>query len=349
VENSTTGSESELTLAADGMPLQLALRVNRRDLRSQSSTIISRAWLETRWDTAKRRDRAVFRIVTNQDHVAIELPSKADLLRVGVDGTDVTHLVLRDEQQIRTIEVTPGQEHVLELWYTMPATARWPGVLELEVPRVIQAKSHHRVYWTLMMPPHVHLLTPPLGMTPELTWTWRGLFWSRVSRLQPEDLERWMGATAQSDDFPQTVNHYLLSSFGTLDGHRFSIASRSTVLIAMSGTALLAGLALIYLRWLRHPALLFAAGLMLFTLILGYPDLSAALAQAAVLGVLLSLIACALKWVMDRRLPGGSLIQGVAYASPDSQTIRASSLQSENRAASTSTIPATIVPGESQA
>lgn len=349
LENSTSGSESDLTLAADGMPLQLALRVNRRDQRRQSSTIISRAWLETRWDTAKRRDRAVFRIATNQDNVAFELPSQADLLRVGVDGADVTHLVLRDEQQIRMIEVTPGQEHVLELWYTMPAAARWPGVLELEVPRVLQAKSHHRVYWTLMMPPHVHLLTPPVGMTPELTWTWRGLFWSRVSRLQPEDLERWMGATAQSDDFPQTVNHYLLSSFGTLDGHRFSIASRSTVLMAMSGTALLAGLALIYIRRLRHPALLFAVGLTLFTLILGYPDLSAALAQAAVLGVLLSLIACALKWVMDRRLTGGSLIQGVAYASPDSQTIRASSLQSENRGASTSTIPATMVPGESQA
>lgn len=349
LENASGVSESDVTMVADGMPLQLALRVHRRDLRRQSSTIVSRSWLETRWDTAKRRDRAVFRVATNQDNVAIELPGEADLLRVGLDGTDVTHLVLRDEQRIRTVAVTPGQEHVLELWYSMPARSRWPGVLELEVPRVLQAKSHHRVYWTLMMPPHVHLLTPPVGMTPELTWTWRGLFWSRVSRLQPEDLERWMGATTQSDDFPQTVNHYLLSSFGTLDGHRFSIASRSAVLMTMSGTALLAGLALIYVRSLRHPALLFGIGLTLFTLILGYPDLSAALAQAAVLGVLLSLIACALKWVMDRRLPGGSLIQGVAYASPDSQTIRASSLQPENRGASTSTIPATMVPGESQA
>ncbi len=349
LDDSNGRSDSDWSLAAEGMPLQLALRVNRRDLRRQSTTIISRAWLETRWDTVKRRDRAVFRVATNQDSLAIELPGDADLLRVGLDGADVTHLVLRDEQQIRTIQVTPGQEHVLEIWYSMPATTRWPGALDLDVPRVLQAKSHHRVYWTLMMPPDVHLLTPPVGMTPELTWTWRGLFWSRVSRLQPEDLEQWMGATAQSDDFPQTVNHYLLSSFGTLDGHRFSIASRGTVLMTMSGTALLAGLALIYVRRLRHPALLFGIGLTLFTLILGYPDLSAALAQAAVLGVLLSLIACGLKWIMDRRLAGGSLIRGVAYASPDSQTIRASSLRSENRGASASTIPVTMVPGESQA
>jgi hypothetical protein len=130
-------------------------------VRRQSSTIVSRAWIETRWDRSKRRDRAVFRIVTNQDRVAVELPGEADLLRVGLDGGDVTDLVLRDQQQTRTIEVSPGQEQVLELWYTMPASARWPGVLDLDVPRVIEAKSNHRVYWTLMMPPHMHLLMSP--------------------------------------------------------------------------------------------------------------------------------------------------------------------------------------------
>ena len=350
IESRTAGTEPEVALAADGIPLELALRVSRQDVRRQSSTIVSRAWIETRWDTSKRRDRAVFRIVTNQDQVAVELPEEADLLHVGLDGRDVTDLVLRDQQQIRTIKVSPGQEQVLELWYTMPASMRWPGVLELDVPRVIQAKSNHRVYWTLMMPPHLHLLMSPQGMTPELTWTWRGLFWGRVSRLQPVDLEGWMGATQQSDGFPQTVNHYLFSSFGALDASQFSVATRGTVLISMSGAAMLAGLVLIYVRRLRHPAVLFAAGVALFTLILWYPDLAAALAQAAALGLLLSLIACVLKWMMDRRLASGSMIQGVVYASPDSQTVRASVLQSENKgAASTTTIPASVVAVESKA
>jgi hypothetical protein len=54
--------------------------------------------------------------------------------------------------------------------------------------------------------------------------------------------------------------------------------------------------------------------------------------------------------MMDRRLAGGSMIQGVAYASPDSQTVRASVLQSENKgAASTTTIPASVVAVESKA
>jgi hypothetical protein len=348
--NGTAGGEAELTLAADGMPLDLSIRVSRRDVRRQSSTIVSRAWIETRWDTIQRRDRAVFRVVTNQDRVAVELPGEADLLRVGLDGGDVTDLVLRDQQQTRTIEVSPGQEHVLELWYTIPVSARWPGVLRLDVPRVIEAKSNHRVYWTLMMPPNMHLLVSPAGLTPELTWTWRGLFWGRVSRLQPMDLERWMGATEQFDDFPLTVNHYLFSSFGALDSSRFSVATRGTVLSAMSGMALLAGLALIYVRRLRHPAVLFVAGVTLFALILAYPDLAAALAQAAALGLLLSLTACALKWMVDRRPAGGSMLQGVAYASPDSQTVRASALQSPSPGAtSTTTIPASVVSGESQA
>jgi hypothetical protein len=340
----------ELSLTADGMPLDVALQVSRRDVRRQTSTVVSRAWIETRLDATARRDRAVFRIVTNLDRVAFQLPADADLLRVGLDGRDVTDLVLRDQQQTRSIEVPPGQEHVLEIWYTTPVTAHWPAVFNLDVPRVAEAKSNQRVYWTLMMPPQIHLLLPPGGMTPELTWTWRGLFWGRASRLQSADLERWVGATQQSGELPQTVNHYLFSSFGTLDRMQFSVATRGTALILMSGAALLTGLALIYFRRLRHPAVLFVGGLAVFTLILWMPDLAAALAQAAALGLLLGLTACVLKWTVDRRLASGSVIQGVAYASPDSQTVRAPVVQSESKAApQTTTLPGSILVAESKA
>jgi hypothetical protein len=187
-------------------------------------------------------------------------------------------------------------------------------------------------------------------MTPELTWNWRGLFWERVARLKSADLERWVGAAHQSGELPQTVNHYLFSSFGAPDRMHFSVATRGAALILMSGAALLAGLALIYLRSLRHPAVLFVGGLAVFTLILWVPDLAAALAQAAALGLMLGLTACLLKWIVDRRLASGSVIQGVAYSSPDSQTVRAPIVQSESKAApQTTTLPGSLVVAESKA
>jgi hypothetical protein len=80
------------------------------------------------------------------------------------------------------------------------------------------------------------------------------------------------------------------------------------------------------------------------------PDLAAALAQAAALGLLLGLTACVLKWTVDRRLASGSVIQGVAYASPDSQTVRAPVVQSESKAApQTTTLPGSILVAESKA
>jgi hypothetical protein len=65
--------------------------------------------------------------------------------------------------------------------------------------------------------------------------------------------------------FPQTVNHYLFSSFGALDSQSvFRRHARHGADLDV-GAALLAGLALIYVRRLRHPAVLFAAGVVRFS------------------------------------------------------------------------------------
>jgi hypothetical protein len=65
---------------------------------------------------------------------------------------------------------------------------------------------------------------------------------------------------------------------------------------------------------------------------------------------MLGLTACLLKWIVDRRLASGSVIQGVAYSSPDSQTVRAPIVQSESKAApQTTTLPGSLVVAESKA
>jgi hypothetical protein len=338
------GGEAELTLAADGMPSGF---VHPGQPPRCAAPVVHDRLAGVDRDPLGHHPAPRPRGVPDRDQSG---PGRGRVARGGRSvcgwawmAGDVTDLVLRDQQQTRTIEVSPGQEHVLELWYTMPASALAGRARvgcaardrsQVEPSGVLDADDASE---------HASADVPP-GMTPELTWTWRGLFWGRVSRLQPVDLERWMGATQQSDDFPLTVNHYLFSSFGALDSEPvFRRHARHGAELDVRA-ALLAGLALIYVRRLRHPAVLFAAGVVLFTLILWYPDLAAALAQAAALGLLLSLTACVLKWMVDRRLASGSMMQGVAYASPDSQTVRASALQSPNPGAtSTTTIPASVV------
>jgi len=337
-----------LSFASDAFPPVLSLQVSRRDVRRQTSTVVSQTWIETRLGESIRRERAVFRISTNAGHVAVQLPEAAKLQRLGRDGGDVTDYVTRD-QQTRLIDVSPGQEHVLELWYEMPAPSRWLATIDLDVPKVVEAQSNQRVFWTLITPPNVHLLSPPGGLTPELTWQWRGFFWGRVSRLQPQELERWIGAAPQAGRLPETSNHYLFSSFGTLDRERFTLAARGTLLVTMSGVSLAIGLLLIYVRGLRHPAAIFVGGLVVFTLILWYPGLAAELSQASAIGLLLALVACLLKWFVDLRQARGSVIQGTTYASPDSQTVKAAVSTPDSKAVPATTVPASMAVAESKA
>jgi hypothetical protein len=95
------------------------------------------------------------------------------------------------------------------------------------------------------------------------------------------------------------------------------------MLIVTSGIILVIGLLLIYAAPLRHPAALFAGALVMLMLILWHPDLSIALVQASLLGVVLALVACGLKWYFDLRRSQATVIPGTPYSSPDSQTVKA--------------------------
>ncbi len=315
-------SAAGLLLGADASLHDVSLQVSRRDQRRQTSTVVLQAWIDTRLGASVRRERAVFRVTTNQGHVAVRLPEGADLERVGLNGQEVTDYAARDPRT-KVVEIPSGDEHVLELWYELPRASRPLSRLDLEVPQLVEARSNQRVFWTLATAPDVHLLLPPAEVTPVLSWTWRGFFWVRTARLLPQDLERWIGATPQPGDIPETANRYLFSSFGPLGQLRFSLATRGTILVTMSGAALLIGLLVIYLAWLRHPATLFAGSLAVFTIILWYPDLALALLQAAVLGLLLTMLAVVLRWYFDHHRLRGTVIRGTTYASPDSQTVKA--------------------------
>lgn len=337
----------QLSLSADSLPPEVTLQISRRDVRRQASTVVLQSWIETRLGASLRRERAAFRFATDQDQVAVRLPEGARLERLGLGGREVTNYVVRD-QRTHVVDVTPGAEQLLEIWYEAPRRGGPLTRTELEVPQVVDAQSQQRVFWTLATAPDVHLLLPPDEVTPLLNWTWQGLYWRRTPRMVPREIERLIGATPQASEIPETANVYLFSSFGPVGRLSFSLATRGAILGAMSGSALALGLLLIYVRRLRHPAALFVGGLVLFTAILWRPELALALLQASLFGLVLVLIACGLKWYVDRRQARKPVIQGTIYANPDSQTIKASGLFENRSPPGSSTAPVTMAIAESK-
>jgi hypothetical protein len=318
-----TAPDSELTLASSAIPSSATMRVTSSARRHRTSTVISKAWIQTWLNSVGRRDRAVFRITTDENRIEVRLPDGAAVKHIALDGHRVSGPANSTEPiPIELDEVVSPAEHVVELWYWLPRLRRSLGEVTMKAPVITDAKWADRLYWQLTTPPDEHLLHPPAEMTPELTWKWQGLFWARSARLRQSDLENLMGASSQTP-VPETLNQYLFSSFGEINNPECTTAARRDIVLALSGCALLVGLLLIYVPALRHPGLLFAGGVLLLSAMLWYPELSIGLVQASCLGLALILSACLLKWVVDAREARRSLVRGASYSSPDSKTVRA--------------------------
>lgn len=314
--------DGEQTLKSTAIPSIASLRITRSKPRRQMSTSVSRAWIQTWLDSARRHERAVFRVRTNRKQIEIRLPDQATIEDVALDGRRV--FASEDHAQSITLDLpeeSASGEHVVELWYH---TTRKQGLIDrvgLSPPVIADAKGSNYWYWQLATPPGEHLLDSPEGMTPEMTWQQQGLLLGRRPRLGQTEIERWIGATAQTP-VPETLNQYLFSSFGEVSERHCATADRRAILLAVSGFALLLGLALLYVPRLRHPGLLFAAGVVLVSAVLLYPSLSVGIAQASCLGLVLVVAAGLLKWFLDLPQTRGVLISGAPYSSPDSKTVK---------------------------
>ncbi len=315
--------DSDLTLISKAIPSSATLRVMPSDRRRRTSTVISQAWIQTWLNSAVRRERAVFRVTTDENRIEIHLPEQAEVKHVALDGHRVPVPASGAEPiAIELDDVTSPAEHVVELWYWLPRLRQSLGAVAMEAPIIADAKWAKRLYWQLATPPDEHLLHTPVGMTPELSWKWQGLFWARSARLQQSDLENLMGASPQTP-VPEALNQYLFSSFGEIANPECTTAARRDILLTLGGFALVAGLMLIYVPALRHPGLLFAGGVVLLGVMLRYPELSIGLVQASCLGLASILGACLLKWAVDAHEVRRSSVRGASYTSPDSNTVRA--------------------------
>ena len=343
-EDSSTLAD-EQKLFAPAATADLVLRVSLLQTQKRGATAVRQAWVQSWFTTGERRDRAVFRLTTSDGRARIQLPAGARMtdLDLAVNGRRLPIPRSSAPGQL-DLELAggPGQESVVELWYSFDEGRPAGGGFVVEPPQIVGAARTSRFYWQLVVPRREHLIFSPAGMTPELAWRREAFGWVRQSLLDQGELEKWIGASPQAP-MPSAVNQYLFSSFGQVERIEARTAGRAWILLAASGAVLLVGLPLVYFPVLRHPAVLLLIAVGALAAGLFDPEIAMQAAQLAVVGVALVLASRVLRWMLTRRRDRRAIIHGSSLLGLDAGTSDSRPLRREvDSRVSTATAPLTI-------
>jgi hypothetical protein len=314
------------TYLSRSFPGEVDLLITRLDRRRRTSTAVLQAWLQTWLAPTHRRDRAVFRVLTDEERILVR----------PADGAQVEHVMLdgrlfppsRNESGATVIALprtASAQEHVVEVWQAFPQPQSSWGGGTLQAPTVEGTSWTRQVYWQVILPAHQSLLFSPSNLTAEMTWQRLGWLVRRRPILDEEALEHWIGASRQ-EALPDSLPRYLFSGFGDVDSIGVTIVTRWAIVLVLSGAALSCGLLLIYFPRCRHPAMIFSGGVATLAAMLAVPELAAATAQASLLGLILAMFAWALKSGVDYRESRRSIVRGARATGSESKTARLAAL-----------------------
>ncbi len=283
--------ELRLSAAKPADRADLELRWKTDD--TAGSTVVDRAWVQTWLTSSARQDRAVYQLTTNNKELEVIFPEGASIVKsvVLVDGKRVECRSIGDDRLLVPLAGShDNRRFVVELRYHFPDDRPPRGALGLAFPRLGTGVWVRRMYWQLVLPANEHLLVNPDGFANEFHWGWQGYFWGRQPLLDQSQLESWIGATPR-DPVSDRANLYLFSTLGNVERAEIRTAARTWIVFWASGAALVAGLLLIYVPAGRHPVTLLTVGMVLLASGLIVPEPTLLLAQAASLGLALSLLA----------------------------------------------------------
>ena len=272
---------------------QAELRLSARKLESLAyfPVRIGRSWLQTIINGSERRDRYTAQIESSIPRISIRVPGSRNVKHVIVDGKPVTQeltAVFTSEGTQYQIDLPNGEGrvHQIEVWMISSEALAWLTPLEIDVPEIDGAQFYDRFYWQLAVPSIQHFGFASARMTPEWNWEWRNLWWNRESKMKQAELERWVGATQQTD-LPVSINSYLLSSFGGGRSFQIWVVSRFLLWLPIGFLSIVISVLLVSFRSLRHPAFLLLGAGGIATAAMLAPDLAVLLGQTAVVSLVL--------------------------------------------------------------
>ena len=191
----TAGSQT-LTLSARRALPEVTLRLAFKERAAADAITIGRAWMQTRLTDARRQDRAVFRLTTNESKLQLTLPEGADASSLEVD-VDARRIVADSVRQ-RDVNISlPSGRWAASicssaLLFRRPANA---GFDRLWTRR----KSSRPIGYGNSIGKSCSPLTSTscsrqITIRASFAGLWNNLFWQRQPSLDQRDLESWIGA-----------------------------------------------------------------------------------------------------------------------------------------------------------
>ncbi len=288
---------------------------------ANTAVLVRRAWIRSWLAGNERRDWATYRVRCRDSSLKIELPVTTDpgKVHVYVDGRrqEVPPLQQNDASRLVLELAVPDKrdrEYTLDLQYSIESDER-NLVRTMQTPRFeLDAGIEDMAYHEILVPASKHLLRTPPGMTASWRWQWETLRWNRIPLMSAQELATWSSSAVDAKQYQHIealvqsdqVSRYLFSSMSIGDTFEVSFTSRATATLVGAGAVLVAGIALLYLPWVRRPGVLLLLSVGLLAIGLIYPQPTLILAQAGVLGMLLVLLAFLLKHLLRGR-PAASL------------------------------------------
>lgn len=292
---------------------RIVMLLHPRDPDTFGSAVIHSAWIQTWMNAHQRGDRAVYRFVSDREHLVLTLPAGADTdaIQVLLDGKELSR---EDDYTVSsdlslTVNLAPEQasrQRVLDVRFLCKSRPA-QGNMQIELPRlavnppgVANNVWVRRCYWQLILPSNEHVVTVPNDYSPEYRWDWNGLWWGRVPVMEQADLEALLHATPE-EPVPEAMSRYLFSKFGPAETVDLVTASRTWIVAVSSGIALMIGLLVIYVPALRRPLFGLLLAIAIVSAALVRPGASLLAAQAAGMGLALSLLGAVLYRGVARR------------------------------------------------
>lgn len=343
----------EASKPQDLLPLAIAGR-QRSDV---AGTVVEAAWLQTRLLAAQREDVATYVIGGSGAAVNVSLPTPGGPAPEGevtavtgaagtesciarLDGGMIPTTVRKDGTIVVEVPAAPdARPRILELRRVSArpeADNGWarviglPATVDLTAPAFPAGILERRFYWEIAARPDEHILGTPAAWTSQQRWRWRGTSFQRLPVVSREALAAWIAAngsvvgpqrTAAPVPEPELVERRLVySGVGTPGTARVWVVPSWCLVLAASGVTLAAGLAVAYRSTLRRTSLVLPVLAVVTLAAAAGPDLAALLGQAAIPGIGLSLVAWALRGLLDR--PAGVTPRPVAAGISSSSMTR---------------------------
>ncbi|HEX3600724.1 MAG TPA: hypothetical protein VHU84_11315 [Lacipirellulaceae bacterium] len=296
VESNAPTSSYSFAAEAPELYLPVNIRAGRTDL--PSSTTVERAWVQTWLTSGIEQDRAAFRFRTTDNQATIELPpdTAAGEVEVLVDR-EPAEIVSRAPGRIvvslGTAATVIGDAHVHATPHTLELRSRQSyrrSILnkhQLTPPQIEGSTALSQVCWQIVLPSDEHVIEMPSQLTSASEWQWLGIFLGRQPLKSQGELEKWVGASEQLAP-ADAQNQYLFTGLLPISTIEITTGPRWLIVLCASSVVLALTISWLYVPDVQRIWFLVVLVFVVFMAAFTYPTMALLLAQASIVGVILS-------------------------------------------------------------